>query len=208
MAYGFGNGNGYDGFSMSNNARMAYNSGEMPLSKWRKSDILTAIEECLDDACVDNKDEIIVLLNKYNLNTLKGHFLEYKAWHHTSSYYNETEFYGINEMAMDDCIQDIDETKVRLDELEKYYLENKKPKKTYSDDLRYVEVIYGEWVGTRKHPKLEYYSSYAIIKGPWVYLRNGKRKKLEGLHMNISKEFNKAPKGTKSIFDEIIKSIK
>ena len=35
---------GYNGFSMSNNAVEAYENGEKPLSKWRKSDILETIE--------------------------------------------------------------------------------------------------------------------------------------------------------------------
>jgi len=34
-------GNGYDGYSMSNNARAAYESGEMPISKWTKAECLT-----------------------------------------------------------------------------------------------------------------------------------------------------------------------
>ena len=34
---------GYYGYSMSNNAVEAYENGERPLSKWRKSDILEAI---------------------------------------------------------------------------------------------------------------------------------------------------------------------
>jgi hypothetical protein len=36
---------GYDNFSMSNNARDAYRSGEMPMSKWTKQDILRAAKQ-------------------------------------------------------------------------------------------------------------------------------------------------------------------
>ena len=36
---------GYNGWSMSNNAVMAYKDGEKPLSKWTKKDILDAIEK-------------------------------------------------------------------------------------------------------------------------------------------------------------------
>ena len=35
---------GYDGYSMSNNARAAYTNEEKPLSKWTKSELLDGIE--------------------------------------------------------------------------------------------------------------------------------------------------------------------
>ena len=38
-----GRGNGYHGYSMSNNAKEAYENGEMPLSKWTKTAIIDAI---------------------------------------------------------------------------------------------------------------------------------------------------------------------
>lgn len=40
-----GRGNGYRGYSMSNNAVAAYEDGEKPLSKWSKSDIILAVAE-------------------------------------------------------------------------------------------------------------------------------------------------------------------
>lgn len=40
---------GYCGFSMSNNAVSAYRCGEMPLSKWLKSDLIDAIEDVIED---------------------------------------------------------------------------------------------------------------------------------------------------------------
>ena len=36
---------GYCGYSMSNNAVDAYNNGEKPISKWKKQDILSEIQE-------------------------------------------------------------------------------------------------------------------------------------------------------------------
>lgn len=36
---------GYCGYSMSNNAVDAYNNGEKPISKWKKQDILSGIQE-------------------------------------------------------------------------------------------------------------------------------------------------------------------
>lgn len=40
---------GYNGFSMSNNAVAAYESGEKPISKWTKTDIIEAIEDAIRD---------------------------------------------------------------------------------------------------------------------------------------------------------------
>lgn len=39
---------GYYNYSMSNNAVSAYESGEMPISKWTKKEMLFAIEEISD----------------------------------------------------------------------------------------------------------------------------------------------------------------
>lgn len=40
---------GYCGYSMSNNAVSAYRCGEMPLSKWLKSDLIDSIEDVLEN---------------------------------------------------------------------------------------------------------------------------------------------------------------
>ncbi len=82
-----GRGNGYDGYSMSNNAREAYENGEMPLSKWSKAEIINAISEINPD----------INCSKIFLEVLKEKFLEKKSWHHTSKFYNETDFYALNE---------------------------------------------------------------------------------------------------------------
>ena len=50
---------GYVGLSMSENAKAAYEDGEMPYSKWTKARMITAIKDC----CYDNDlkfDESIV----------------------------------------------------------------------------------------------------------------------------------------------------
>ena len=82
-------GNGYDGYSMSNNARNAYDDGEKPMSKWRKADIIDAIRT------ID--PEKAGLLSKVNVKTLKDVVLTKTSWHHTSEYYNKTDFYSVDE---------------------------------------------------------------------------------------------------------------
>lgn len=79
-------GNGYDGYSMSNNARAAYESGEKPLSNWTKTDIIDAIQDINPD----------IDCSRLNTTTLKNEFLTQSSWHHTSKFYNKTDFYSIN----------------------------------------------------------------------------------------------------------------
>lgn len=82
-----GRGNGYDGYSMSNNARAAYAEGEQPLSKWSKKEILDAVSEINPD----------IDCSRLTLETLKDRFLNQSSWHHTSMLYNTTDFYSIDE---------------------------------------------------------------------------------------------------------------
>lgn len=79
-------GNGYDGYSMSNNARAAYAGGEKPLSNWTKTDIIDAIQDINPD----------IDCSRLNTTTLKNEFLTQSSWHHTSKFYNKTGFYSIN----------------------------------------------------------------------------------------------------------------
>lgn len=82
---------GYDGYSMSNNARAAYDAGMMPLSKWTKSDILNGIREEYNIP-----EEVYAVIAKLPLGYLRDKFLETREWHHTSSMYNATDFYQID----------------------------------------------------------------------------------------------------------------
>lgn len=79
-------GNGYDGYSMSNNARAAYENGEKPLSNWTKTDIIDAIQDINPN----------IDCSRLNAATLKKEFLTQTSWHHTSKFYNRTNFYSID----------------------------------------------------------------------------------------------------------------
>lgn len=86
---------GYCGWSMSNNAVDAYDNGEMPISKWSKKAIIKRIEEAIDDGDIELQcsfDE----LKKLPLEFLKSDCLRYSSWHHTSKFYNETDFYSLD----------------------------------------------------------------------------------------------------------------
>ena len=87
---------GYDGQSMSHRARIAYAEGEMPKSKWTKAAMLDAIH----DYC----DRFGIAYDRTRMRFTKGEiferFFEWKSWHHTGKYANETDFYGIDEHAV------------------------------------------------------------------------------------------------------------
>lgn len=76
---------------MSNNAVAAYADGEKPLSKWTKPEILEAIF----DNC-EISEEKADLLRKMTVKELKDEFLQMSSWHHTSKFYNCTNFYSLD----------------------------------------------------------------------------------------------------------------
>lgn len=132
--YASGNENGYDGYAMSNNARIAYEDCEMPLSKWTKTELLSAIKSYNVSA------DIILALQKHNTDTLRRELLMYSGWHHTSEYYNKTNFYAIDA----DKVNEL--TVNRIDNWDK--AENTVSSLKYRGDFNYVE-----WQGSRNYPK-------------------------------------------------------
>ena len=90
---------GYDGRSMSNRARRAYENGEMPLSKWTKSAMVEAI---LDSAVTREIDVAREDIERLTVSELRSNFLRKSSWHHTGALYNATDFWSINEDALTD----------------------------------------------------------------------------------------------------------
>lgn len=82
---------GYNGWSMSNNAVQAYEDGEKPLSKWTKQ----AFIETIADMTGKDEEEVKKALKPYAVSTLRSRLLGRSSWHHTSSYYNKTNFYNM-----------------------------------------------------------------------------------------------------------------
>lgn len=95
--------NGYVGWSMSVRAQEAYDEGEMPISKWTKGVLIDVIHGYMDDC--DLKFDI-ELLKKITLETLRKKFLKYSSWHHTSKFCNCTDFYSLDEDALDELTDD------------------------------------------------------------------------------------------------------
>lgn len=125
---------GYHGYAMSNRALEAYSDGEKPLSKWTKTEIISAISE-LDPIKAE-------LLKKVKLSILKERALAYSSWHHTSERFNKTKFYSVNEDYIDSL------TEEDIAELTLTKNEEQKEAKTYKGDIYFLE-----WYGTRKHPQ-------------------------------------------------------
>ena len=82
---------GYHGWSMSNNAILAYENDEKPLSSWTKDDILDAIESAVESEELELKCSIDKL-RKMSAVDLKDICLQYTSWHHTGKYFKETNF--------------------------------------------------------------------------------------------------------------------
>ncbi len=80
---------GYVGQSMSVRARQAYESGEMPLSKWSKQAIIEAME--YDDYSQDTIEKAKGL----PLNDLRNKALYKSSYHHTGMYANKTNFFSL-----------------------------------------------------------------------------------------------------------------
>lgn len=157
---------GYYNFSMSQNAVAAYDNGEKPLSKWRKSDIISAInlaikEHQLSLNCCINK------LNKLPVKVLKEICLYKSSWHHTSSHYNKTDFYSLDVYAIEEL------TDERIDEL----IQASKDANKESQTEEKWKCAFLEWSGSRKHPKATEVIEIGIIKGNWFYRADGSKKK-------------------------------
>jgi len=80
---------GYSGYSMSNRAKEAYASGEKPLSSWRKEDILEELGN------VEELEPLMEEFKKMSLTELKDKFLTNSSYHHTSKFFNTTNFYSL-----------------------------------------------------------------------------------------------------------------
>lgn len=91
---------GYDGNSMSNRARAAYDLGEKPMSKWTKDEIIEAVEDYL----YEEEPETAISIDEIKALPawlLRQEFLTYRSWHHTGAFYNATDFYGLDFKALD-----------------------------------------------------------------------------------------------------------
>ena len=154
---------GYYGYSMSNNAVEAYENGERPLSKWRKSDILEAISVSeIELKCSISK------LQKLPVKVLKEVCLTYSSWHHTSNYYNQTNFYTLDEKYIESLTDE---------KIDKLLAECKSEEREKEPAEERWKCAFLEWSGSRKHPKATELGEGGIVKGQWFFRKDGSKKK-------------------------------
>lgn len=122
----------YIGQKMSERAAIAYENGEKPLSKWTKTAIINTVLDYRDDFEYDE-------LNKYSKDVLKC-FLTYSSWHHTGSYFNNTDFYSLDEDFIELSKKEIVEV------LNNRMSETKKAKEAKKEEkLQKCFITYVEW---------------------------------------------------------------
>lgn len=167
---------GYHNYSMSNNAVLAYENGEKPLSKWTKAAIIEALEEGEAPA------EFIEAVKKQPAAAVKTVLLYCSSWHHTSKEYNRTNFYSVEDI-------DSDNADEYLQMIEAQAIEAKQSTKTKAEEqpIR-VLVSYVVWEGTRRHPKAREVEAEGTIIGNWFTGDDGTRKKVDGNYFKIIKE--------------------
>ena len=118
-------------FSMSNNAYESYHNGEMPLSKWTKNAILRELQKISIEYDLKIDVKGLQRLKKSQLMRC----LECSSWHHTSMFYNKTNFYHVNIALIDECFKSIETVKVKPVE------------------RKLGNIYFLEWSGSRKRPK-------------------------------------------------------
>lgn len=178
----FGNMNsGYSGYSMSQRAREAYNSGEMPLSKWTKATILDSISLYI------KKEQLnisISNLNKCSKEILKEYFLYNSSWHHTSKFCNKTDFYSLDT----DLIETLTADKINnlIEKTNKIKLEKRKDSQN-KEVIKYYKVEYLKW---RERSKCVQVIDFGEIRGDWFYAA-GYKKNINTNGFKILKEISK-----------------
>lgn len=171
--------------SMSNNAHKAYQDNIRPISRWNKQDILDALPaEVVEEYG----------LQGYPLWFLKEALLQCESWHHTGKMYNRTDFW---EVVPPDC---------SAGEFHQRYeaaivARERQLREKNESPVRKVKVTYLEWTSRNSRPTE--ITEYGVVKGNFVYLQSGGRKRLDGNYLEITQEYDRAPRGAGAIFEEI-----
>jgi len=156
---------GYDGYSMSSNARDAYADGKLPLSKFKAADLKAA-------GWTDTLAFARWLARKKHWRP--------SEWHHTSKEFNATDFYDV---------ADLIAWWIDLDAAEQDALRQEFRTPDAAPEER-VTGTYIEWTGTRRHPKPITHEFAGTLRGDWIYVDGGPRKLASGRHI----EYRRAEK--------------
>lgn len=169
---------------------MAYESGEMPLSKWTKEDILDNVESYIKQNNIQDVD--LEKIKKMSLKDLRNLFLNKSSWHHTGKMYNQTDFYSLDEDYLDEL------TNSKIDsflERKQKELEKQKEILKKGPERKYGKIYYSEWEGEgRNKKKIDLVSPIGLLekRGEYTILLDEKgneilRKKTDGNYIRIDK---------------------
>lgn len=117
---------GYIGHSMSRRAAEAYEDGEMPKSKWTKKAMVAAIQSYCDEFDMFFDPDVLKGMRK---DEVFERFFHESSWHHTSKFFNETDFYKLDEDAVCGSFRPMTDTEVaerdavRIQDIEKEWAE-------------------------------------------------------------------------------------
>lgn len=100
---------GYVGWSMSRRAAEAYEDGEMPKSKWTKKAMVAAIQSYCDEFDMLFDPDLLKGMHK---DEVFERFFYESSWHHTSKFFNETDFYKLDEDAVCGSFRPMNPTEV------------------------------------------------------------------------------------------------
>ena len=157
---------GYCGYSKSNNAVQAERNNKFPKSKWTKELILKVLSEEVEE----NDEKFQFLANKPAA-FLKDFLLVSYEWHHTSSYYNCTEYYEVRDLYS----WTLSEIQEQFEIYQAAKRAEKQEKAARKEETSIYECEFLVWSGTRKHPKAETIRETGEIKGNWFYSSYGKK---------------------------------
>lgn len=149
---------GYIGHSRSERSLNCINNYELPLAMIKRA--------VIDDfTTLDERNEI---LNGMSITFIK--FCLEKAgpssWHHTSSFYNETNHYSL--FSLIDFLEDEDVESLQSDFT---WLKNemKREKIEILENMKYAYIEVEIWGGTKKHPTIVGHEKvFGILKGDWL----------------------------------------
>lgn len=118
---------GYVGWSMSRNAVAAYEDGEMPKSRWTKAAMVEAIRAC----CDENDLVYDPSVERMTKTELFDRFFRWSSWHHTSKFFNETDFFSVDDEAVTEAFRPMTE-----EELAARSVEREAAHRAVADSLR------------------------------------------------------------------------
>jgi hypothetical protein len=140
---------------MSVRATEAYENDEMPKSKWTKKALLANIATYCDDYDIEVSDVVKTYLEKLSKDELFHRFYYCSSWHHTSKFFNATDFYSLDEAEFADFIEHpTDRTYRIVFGRGNHTVNSKKTYKTHRTAERRLEKAGFWWTGYVWHKAL------------------------------------------------------